>query len=261
MNNNIILRSAFVLIFISTLFFASAYDVVGHRIIAEIAYKNLDKKARQQADKTLGKRGIIYTASWADEIKSDSSYAYSYAWHYQNIAANSTLDEIKILLADPDSQGEHLFYAIDKMVKRLEKDKNDAEALKFLVHIVGDLHQPLHMGRPEDRGGNAIKTTWFGRNTNIHAVWDGMLIDSRKMSSSEYAAYLEDKFGEEKEKFRKFRILDSVMKSYELANEIYAYDLSDTNTYHYTYRFMNQQDEMLFVGGIQLANILNSIFK
>ena len=239
----------------------SAYDVVGHRIIADIAYQNLTSKTRKQVDEVLGKRGIIYTSSWADEIKSDKKYAYSYQWHYQNLAANLTETEIKYLFENPVSEGEHLFYGIGQMVERLKKDKTDAEALKFLVHFVGDLHQPLHLGRPEDRGGNGVSIKWFRQETNIHAVWDGMLIDSRKMSSSEYAVYLEDKFEQKKETIKKYSVLQSVLRSYEVANEIYAYDMSDTNSYHYLYRFMEQQDEMLFRAGIQLANILNDIFR
>lgn len=255
------IKSIFIVCFLAFTFSLSAYDVVGHRIITDIAYQNLTKKARSQVDKVLGKRGIIYTSSWADEIKSDKKYAYSYQWHYQNLAVGLTEDGIKQLLENPVSEGEHLFYGINQMIERLKNDKTDAEALKFLVHFVGDLHQPLHLGRPEDRGGNGVSITWFGRNTNIHAVWDGTLIDSRKMSSSEYAAYLEDKFEQKKKEIKTYTVLQSVLRTYEVANEIYDYDLSNTNNYHYLYRFMEQQDEMLFRGGIQLANILNDIFR
>ena len=254
-------KSIFIVCFLVFTFSVSAYDVVGHRIITDIAYKNLTEKARQQVDEVLGKRGIIYTSSWADEIKSDKKYAYSYQWHYQNLAPGLTEGSIRYMLENPVSEGEHLFYGISQMIGRLKNDKTDAEALKFLVHFVGDLHQPLHLGRPEDRGGNGVSMTWFGRKTNIHAVWDGMLIDSRKMSSSEYAGYLEDKFEQEKEEIKKYNVLQSVLRTYEVASEVYDYDLSNTNNYHYLYRFMEQQDEMLFRGGIQLANILNEIFK
>ena len=259
--NNKLAKSILTFCFLVSVFSLSAYNVVGHRIVADIAYKNLTPKAREQVDNVLGKRGIIYTSSWADEVKSDDTYAYSYPWHYQNLASNMTEDGIKHLLENPTAEGMHLFFGIDEMITRLKKNKNDAEALKFLVHFVGDLHQPLHLGRPEDRGGNGVSITWFGRTTNIHSVWDGSLIDSRKMSSSEYAIYLEDRFESEKQKIKEYDLLQSILRAYEIANEIYGYDMSNTNTYHYLYRFMSQQDEMLFRGGIQLANILNEIFN
>src|ERR1035437_10467868 len=86
----------------------SAYDAVGHRIIADIAYDNLTDKARTQVDKILGKRGIVYEASWADEVRSDNKYAYSYQWHYQDLDDNMTSADIKKLMVNPKAEGEHL---------------------------------------------------------------------------------------------------------------------------------------------------------
>lgn len=238
-----------------------AYDVVGHRIVADVAYRNLSPKARKQADSVLGIRGIIYTSSWADEIKSDNSYSYSYQWHYQNLKSGLSDKDLQFLLANPASEGEHLFLAIQSMKDRLKRNKGDQEALKFLVHLVGDLHQPLHLGRAEDLGGNKVVMKWFGKDTNIHQIWDGMLIDSRKMSSSEYAQYLEDKFAKQKNEAKGYTLFDSVKRSYSVAGAIYAYDKSDSNSYHYIYHFMDNVDWMLFCGGMQLANMLNQIYN
>ena len=146
----------------------SAYDAIGHRVVADIAYKNLTSKTRTQVDKILGKHGIIYAATWADEIRSDNKYAYSYQWHYQNLKDSLTTNDFKILLANPKSEGTHLFFAIDTLTTRLKKDKNDAEALKFLVHFMGDLHQPMHLGRLQDLGGNKLDVKWFGKTINLH---------------------------------------------------------------------------------------------
>ena len=88
----------------------SAYDAVGHRIIADIAYNNLTEKAKIQVDKVLGKKGMIYEATWADEVRSDNKYAYSYQWHFQDLDDNMTTAAIKKLLANPKAEGEHLFF-------------------------------------------------------------------------------------------------------------------------------------------------------
>lgn len=253
-----IVISAFLLCLVGT---TVAYDVVAHRVIAHIAYNNLSKKARKQTDNVLGKRGIVYTASWADEIKSDDAYSYSYEWHFQNLAENLTEEDIKNLYENPLQEGMHLFFALQEMIKRLENDKKDAEALKFLVHFVGDLHQPLHLGRKEDKGANTIRMDWFGRKTNLHAVWDGSLVAYRNMSSDEYALYLEETYEKQKKQELEMSVLQSIQKTYLLANEIYAYDMSNKNNYHYAYRFMGDLDEQLYRAGIQLANILNKIFK
>lgn len=238
-----------------------AYDNVGHRIISEIAYRNISKKARKQTDKVLGLKGIVYEASWADEIRSDDKYKYSYQWHYQNLKDGMTTDELKKLIDNPKSEGEHLFYAIDLMVERLKKDKNDAEALKFLIHFIGDLHQPMHLGRAEDLGGNRVKMNWFGRSTNIHSVWDGQITDSRKMSYTEYANYLEDKFSNNKRKYLSYSLLSSVQETYPVRNEIYAWDSENTNNYHYLYRFSDALDLLLYRGGLYLSATLNHIYN
>ena len=239
----------------------SAYDAVGHRIIAEIAYRNLTDKARTQVDKVLGKHGIVYEASWADDVRSDNKYAYSYQWHYQDLDDNMTLNDIKKLLENPKAEGEHLFFALDTLTSRLKKDRNDAEALKFIVHFVGDLHQPLHLGRKDDKGGNTVDFNWFGRKTNLHSVWDGSLIESQKMSYTEFSQYLQDKYEARKAEFKKQNILQSVEAVYAVRNMIYSYDMSDKSNYHYVYFFANKRDEMLYRGGIQLANVLNAIYK
>jgi hypothetical protein len=239
----------------------SAYDAVGHRIIADIAYDNLTNKARAQVDKILGRGGMVYEATWADEVRSDNKYVYSYQWHYQDLDDNMTSADIKKLLDNPKAEGEHLFFALDSLTRRLRADRNDAEALKFLVHFVGDLHQPMHMGRKDDKGGNKVEFNWFGRKTNLHSVWDGMIIENQKMSYSEFSMYLQDKFEPKKAEIKKQGILQSVEATYAVRNLIYAYDITDTNNYHYVYRFADKLDEMLYRGGIQLANLLNSIYK
>ena len=249
------------LIFLIVSISLSAYDAVGHRIVADIAYQNLTCKTRKQVDKVLGKHGIIYESTWADEVRSDKKYAYSYQWHYQNLNDSLTTTDLEKLLANPKSEGAHLFFAIDSLTTRLKNDKNNAEALKFLVHFVGDLHQPMHLGRLQDLGGNKLDVKWFGKTINLHSLWDSYIIEGNKMSYSEISKYLQDKYEPQKAAFKTYSVLQSVEVGYAIRTQIYNYDYSDTNSYHYLYFFSDKQDEMLYRAGIQLANILNSIFK
>ena len=238
-----------------------AWDAVGHRIIGEIAYQNLNRKVRKQCDRVLGERGIVYQATWPDEVRSDKQYDYSYKWHYQNLKDGMTKVDLENLLANPLLEGEHLFYAINTMKDRLKKNKNDEEALKFLVHFVGDLHQPMHLGRLDDLGGNKVIMKWFGKETNIHAVWDGQITDSKNMSYTEYSKYLIDKYEPQLKEYKKYSILQSVEKAYEIRTRIYNYDDPKNSNYLYVYTFGKDVDEMLFRAGIQLANQLNAVFK
>jgi hypothetical protein len=255
-------KTLFVVLFCAINFSLSAYDVIGHRIIADIAYQHLNATTRNQVDKLLGKQGIIYEAGWADEIRSDEHYAYSYQWHYQNLKDSLTSKDLKFLLDHPKAEGEHLFFALDSLTGELEKNHNNEEALKFVIHFVGDLHQPMHLGRVDDLGGNKVMVKWFGVKSNLHRVWDSQLLESSKFSYSEYSAYLQNKFEPKRAKYQKFSLLQSVETVYSLRNQIYAYDLTtETNNYKYIYLFSDKLDEMLYLGGIQLANVLNGIYS
>lgn len=239
---------------------ALAYDAMGHRIISDIAYTHLTKKARKQCDAVLGTRGIIYASTWADEVRSDKKYDYSYKWHYQNLKDSLTLTDLEALFRNPTAEGEHLFFAIEQMKERIRNDKNDAEALKFLVHFMADLHQPMHLGRAEDLGANKIKMKWFGKETNLHAVWDGMLTEGQKMSYTEYSQFLQDKFSNNKAQKQNESLLQSVYEVYKLRTEVYAYGADDKNNYLYIYNFSKRNDEMLYAAGLQLAKTLNSLY-
>ncbi|HOJ65426.1 MAG TPA: S1/P1 nuclease [Paludibacteraceae bacterium] len=255
-------KTLFVILFCAINFALSAYDVTGHRIIASIAYQNLNAATRNRVDKLLGKQGIVYEAGWADEIRSDDNYAYSYQWHYQNLKDSLTSKDLKFLLEQPKAEGKHLFFALDSLSGELKKNPNNAEALKFIVHFVGDLHQPMHLGRVDDLGGNKIMVKWFGAKSNLHRVWDSQLLESSKYSYSEYSIYLQNKFEPQRATYQKFSLLQSVEAVYGLRNQIYAYDLpTETNNYKYIYLFSDKLDEMLYLGGIQLANVLNGIYS
>ncbi len=241
-----------------TLFSAFSYDPLGHRIIASIAQEKLKPDVKKQIEKVLGTNGIIYGSTWADEIRADNKYKETYPWHYQNLADNLTDEQVLDLWENPSREGEHLFLAIQNLSKKLKSSPQDAESLKLLIHFVGDLHQPLHLGRLDDLGGNKVKYNWFGKETNIHHLWDTELIEAKKMSYSEICQYLKDKFKDQK---IKTNLKASILKSYQVRNEIYAYDYTQRNNYKYTYLFDEIVDERLYRGGLELAQILNEIYS
>lgn len=238
-----------------------AYDAFGHRVIADIAYAHLTKKARKQVNATLGDRGIVYASAWADEIRSDSAYSYSYQWHFQNLKDGLTTAEIQTLWENPKLEGLHLFYALDSLTKELKKERTNQETLRFIVHFMGDCMQPMHLGRAEDLGGNRVSITWFGRNTNIHTLWDRYLFESRQYSYSEYSRYLQDKYKGEK-RFARMTLLESIQRCYQIREKIYAYHESGkSNNYHYLFHFNPYLDECVYMAGIQLAHLLNTVYR
>ena len=254
-------KNGILILLLSAISFSTlAYDAVGHRTIADIAYANLSKRAKKQCDKVLGKHGMIYASTWADEVRSDKNYDYSYKWHYQNLKDSMSISQIDALFKNPTAEGEHLFFALEQLTQRLKKDKNDAEALKFLVHFMADLHQPMHLGRAEDLGANKISVQWFGRSTNLHAVLDGMITESNNMSYSEFSQFLQDKFDNVKAQKQAESLLESVYKVYVLRSEVYSYGVSDKSNYSYIFKFTNKNNEMIYTAGIQLAKRINELF-
>ena len=251
----------------------------GHRIIAEIAYDNLSRKARKQVDKTLGKHGMVYWANWADEIKSDTIYPDSYDWHFQDFDGGLSDSTVADALVHYPKEGGNLFRAIDSLMN-VQRDKGqgtkdkgqgtkdkgqwtrDEHTLRFIVHLCGDRFCPMHTARMDDKGGNMVKMKWFGENTNLHTVWDTHLIDSQGYSYTEYACKLERQYAHEKRAIEQMTDRELLLHNYHLTEAIYAYQAAwDGNTYHYIYRWRQPMEYQLYVAGIRLAQVLNRMYK
>lgn len=238
---------------------AYAWGLEGHRIIGEIAQQHLTKKAKKQIVAVLGGSTIAMEANWGDFVKSDTAYRACSPWHYNNFEAGldrATFDS----LAMRQDRGEAV-YRIYDLTDRLRQNPNDTVALRFLIHIVGDIHCPMHMGRPDDRGGNKIKIKWFGHDTNLHALWDDKLIDGQKLSYTEYAAHIMRTQPYTYERFESSQVIDWAWKTVQNGEEIYAtYDLA-ARPYNYMFRFKNMWESSLMLGGLHLAALLNDIYK
>lgn len=241
---------------------ALAWGPEGHRIIAKVAYAYMNKKTVKQVDKVLGINGLIYWANWPDEIKSDTIYPNSFDWHFQDLEAGLTDDQVAQMLTDYPSVGGNMFRALDSLKALLKEDKNNFDALRFFGHISGDRYCPMHMGHLEDKGGNTIKMNWFRTPTNLHRVWDENLIDFRGYSYTEYAKMLIDCYGNQRKTIENMSAEDLTVNNYHITSAIYDYQtLGDNNTYHYAYRWKDTLDRQLFIAGVRLAKELNEIFK
>lgn len=260
------MRKYFLLIYISVLSILPLQEVYawgqeGHRIIGQIAYDNLSCCARHKVDKVLGKHGLIYWANWPDEIKSDTIYPQSSDWHFQDLDAGMTDSAVVATLTDYPVEGGNLFRVTDSLAQVLRKDPNNFDALRFVIHLMGDRFCPMHTAHLDDKGGNAVKLKWFGRNTNLHSVWDSAIIDSRGYTYSEYAQYLEDTYAKEKKNILRMSDAEILLHNYHFTAEIYAYQTTwDGNAYHYVYHFAVPMEWQLYAAGIRLANLLNELY-
>ncbi len=246
--------------------YAYCWGVTGHRVIAEIAENNLSHRAKKNLKKIIGKQKLAYYANWPDFIKSDTTNVWKSTdqWHYVNISPQANLKSFSDSLK---SQKAPNLYTQIQVLKSQIKDKNTAPkdreiALRFLIHLVGDLAQPMHAGRLEDLGGNRIKLKFFGDNTNLHSLWDSKLVDFQKYSYTEYARVLDVKTPQENKAIQSGTLEEWFFESHKAANSIYAYSKEGTNySYDYNYRFVDLLDRQLLNGGLRLAAVLNEVLQ
>ena len=227
----------------------------GHRVIGEIATHHLKPKTKRAISNLLEGRSLARIGTWADEIRSNPDYNQYTIWHYVNMPLDKKYEDV-------EHSQENVVKAIQICIKGL-KDKSTSKEkkafyLKYLVHCLADLHQPLHAGRAEDKGGNTIKLKFFGRNTNLHRVWDSDLINDYGMSYSELAKSLMERkndpvaignpvawANESQEK---------VITIYSIVNE------GERLGYRYVYENLPLVKDQLYKAGIRLAAVLNDIF-
>lgn len=153
---------------------ASAYGPTGHRIVGTIAETYLCSEAAHEVRALLGDESLADAGLWADRIRGDAEWRHTSPWHYLNVP-----DDGRIERASGGDRGDVL-WAITRFRAEVADPavapRYRAQALRFLIHFIGDVHQPLHVGRSEDRGGNQIAVMLGGKRTNLHALWDAQAL-------------------------------------------------------------------------------------
>ena len=237
---------------------AFAWGKSGHLIVAEIAERNLAKKTLAKIKDLLGFENLSRASTWPDEIRSDSKYNYTWPWHYVSIPnGKSYFDQKRNKEGDVI---ESLFRHEDILRDGKATREQKVEAFRFLVHFLADLHQPLHVGLEEDRGGNMIKVKWFRTETNLHSVWDEEIIDFEKLSFTEYTTYLNHYTNEEKKDWHKGQQVDWAKESQELRPKVYDLPENKSLSYEYGYKAKPIVEQRLRQAGLRLAFVLNNIF-
>ena len=237
--------------------FVLGWGKTGHRITGQIAETYLTKNAKTQIKKLMGHHDLSRMSNWADEIKSDPDWEIANDWHWCTIPDGESYKEDKYSGKAVKKVNEFINVLKNKRSKKEDKQI----ALKFLVHLIGDLHQPMHVGNGKDRGGNDIKLKWFNAPTNLHRIWDSDLINLQELSYSEYSDYL--LLNEDRGKIRKWQgddVLTYIHESRDLRNQ--CYDFSGENLkWEYFYKHKELLEKRLLQGGVRLSGELNRIFK
>ena len=238
-----------------------AWGSIGHRVVAQLAEERLSPNAKARLRVILGRDTLADIANWPDAIRSDSRWVMADPWHYVTIEDGQSYNP-----TTANTKGD-VIQAIERFKRELIDAKSTAlqkrEAVAFLVHFVADVHQPLHVGRGADRGGNSIELKWFRASSNLHQIWDEKLIEMERLSYREYARFIDKASEEQKVAWGRVGLLGWAEESKALRTQVYNFPSTRARNWEYNYRYqmMPIVHERLQQAGVRLAALLNESLR
>jgi len=233
-----------------------AWGPTGHRIVGAIAERHLSPCAKEKIDELLQGESLAMASTWMDNIKSDPSYRSWNPWHYCTIPDHQSYEE-----AGTPKQGDVIATLHRLMVDpdaRKHMPWDEASGIKMVAHLVGDIHQPLHVGNGADRGGNDWKIQWFNSSTNLHRIWDSDMIKHQELSYTEYADWIDRASEEDIQSWQADDVLVWAQESKAIRlGGIYPDVDTQSLGYAYSYQHLSTLNRRLLQAGIRLAAVLN----
>lgn len=247
-------------IFATTALFASAWSQKGHDVTAYIAERHLTPATYAAVDSILQGKSMVYWANWLDNASHQPEFAYTKTWHYKNVDADDTYESA------PANPAGDAVTAIKAQIEALTDTATTISqaqlALKILIHVTGDLHQPMHLGHATDLGGNRIKMKFFDRDTNLHSIWDSSLPEAaHKWSYTEWQQQIDRASQVEKAEIISGSVDDWARQTLKIADKVY-YHFQPGNKVMYNdiARWAPTIEQQLLRAGLRLAHILNTIY-
>jgi hypothetical protein len=243
-----------------------SWGATGHRTIGRIAENHLTPVAKAAVHDLLGDQSLADVAIWADEVRREQAYAQTAPWHFLNLPLGLTYDTFEKQMREMGN--DNVYGALtrceqDLLYKNTPRDKK-IEDLKFIVHFVGDLHQPMHISRAEDRGGNTIQVNYEGKGTNLHSLWDTKLLEHQGLNDLQLAERYDHITDKQIRQWQSDPLMKWIWESYEISSQLYAeVDAMKGRTIDNAYyqAHIGIIRERVEQAGIRLAGVLNEIFK
>ncbi|QEC74631.1 S1/P1 nuclease [Mucilaginibacter ginsenosidivorax] len=232
----------------------------GHRAVATIAEKHLTSNTANVVKAYLKGETITNVSTWADENRDKATSS----WHYLNLPLGLNHDQF---LDAVSKQGNDNVYSAILKVEAMLKDNTSTpvqknEALKYLIHLVGDAHQPMHVSRKEDKGGNTIQLQFDGKGTNLHALWDSRLIEHEGLSEADIVKQYDWANDAQIKKWQADSPMEWLWESYQISTELYA-DVKSGQTIDEAYykKYIKTIHLRIDQAGVRLAGELNKLFN
>ncbi len=248
---------------------AWSWGALAHKASAKVAWHFLDFSTKEKVTELLNGGTISDAAVWADSARANPEWKFTIWYHFEKAPDNYTYLDNLIRQDDRTRKLggllEALYVAEDAMKDSSASKVDKENALKFVVHFVGDIHQPLHTGRVEDNSGNKIPVKWLGFDTNLHSVWDSQMIylaykkqfvDQAADQSQLYANALLTKFKDLRPTPEMFVKYDDWMHE-SMVPRVDAYAFKDESEQEYTNRFIDVVDKRVYLAGLRIAYMMN----
>jgi hypothetical protein len=236
--------------------FSYGWGKVGHHIIVDVAKNYASKNVQDSVSKYLGDMTWEAASTWMDEQRGDSQYDYMKKWHYINIDKGNRYDST---YENGNNVVKQLEIAIKNLKNRSTLTKDEvALNIRVLFHLMGDLHQPLHVGYGSDRGGNDVKLTFNGKLLSLHRIWDTDIIES-KNTTDDVLGLLSKTSKRKVKKMAKGDAVQWLNQTRASLDIVYSYtDVIGDDYINKSYPIIENQ---LLAGGVRLGNVLDEIFK
>lgn len=238
-----------------------AWGPKGHDTVAYIAEQQLSRRTKKHVEMLLGNKSMVYVANWLDNASHTTEYAHTKTWHYCNVDSN----EESYAASAKESRGD-VVTAINTIVAQLKSGELSADeeriGIMMLIHLVGDMHCPMHAGHKDDRGGNGTKVKFFGKHTNLHSVWDSDIVEgAHKWSYTEWQEQIDRLNRKEIATIQHGTPDGWIEQTVELAADIYTNTPAGTNiSYDYVHQYAPVIEQQLLYGGLRLAALLEEIY-
>jgi glycosyltransferase involved in cell wall biosynthesis len=249
---------------------AHAWGRDGHRIVARIAASRLTPAAAAQVHQLLGSETLVDVAPFADEYR--SSHRETGPWHYVDTpSTQATYDrerDCPVSSSTPewrDCAVDRIPYFVGRLKDTTLSPADRAFALKMVVHLVGDLHQPFH-AIGDERGGNGIQVAFFNSPQcgerylcNLHGIWDEQILEHSGLNQDKYVAHLEEAIARNQwDKVSQANPVVWANESHKLAVSFLVPNRANIDQQYYDAAIV-AVDRQLAVAGIRLARILNAV--
>jgi hypothetical protein len=254
---------------ISRIFLATAavlllsWGRVGHQAVGYIAEAHLTPKTAQAIKELLGNETLADVSTYADELRPDSFFQYTFPWHYIDVPPDENFDQFEASVYHMNTP--NVYNMLKHWEKVLANPKANSAlkifALKMVVHLVGDLHQPLHVAREEDKGGNTVPVWFENDSTSLHWLWDTNLIEHRGLSSKDLARVCDSANAMEIKSWQADPLINWLYESNQICNRIYKENPQGKKLGEDYYKeYINLIEQRIDQAGIRLAGVLNQSF-